>query len=82
MFYEKVMNMVIEQHIQSPNLLIYKWTSPINGLLAAGPLIASGYGYFLAAAIASAGAITLATKQSERRSLQDKFPAAFFLKLK
>jgi hypothetical protein len=30
MFYEKVMNMVIEQHIQSPNLLIYKWTSPIK----------------------------------------------------
>lgn len=52
------------------------------GFLAAGPLIASGNGYFLAAAMASAAAIKLGVTQSERKSFQTKFPAAFFLKLK
>jgi len=51
------------------------------GLLAAGPLIASGYGVFLAAAFASAGAITLGTRQRERKAFQTKFPAAFFLRI-
>jgi len=52
------------------------------GLLSAGPLIASGYGAFLAAAIVIAGATKLGTTQWERKSFQDKFPAAFFMKLK
>lgn len=52
------------------------------GFLAAGPLIASGHGHFLAAAMASAAAIKLGVTQSERKSFQTKFPAAFFLKLK
>jgi hypothetical protein len=51
-------------------------------LLAAGPLIASGYGAFLAAAIAISGVITLGVTQAERKSFPNKFPAAFFMKLK
>jgi len=51
-------------------------------LLAAGPLIASGYGSFLAAAITVSGALTLGSTQLKRKSFQDKFPAAFFMKLK
>ena len=51
-------------------------------LISAGPLIASGYGAFLAAAIAISGAITLGATQLERKSFQNKFPAAFFMKLK
>ncbi len=52
------------------------------GLLAAGPLIASGYGTFLAAAIATSGIVNLGVTQSERKSFKNKYPAAFFLKLK
>lgn len=52
------------------------------GLLATGPLIASGYGSFLAAAAASAGAATLMATRGERKSFQTKYPAAFFLKVK
>ncbi len=52
------------------------------GLLAAGPLIASGYGAFLAAAVASAGAVTLTATRVERKSFQTKYPASFFLRLK
>lgn len=52
------------------------------GLLSAGPLIASGYGTFLAAAVATSGIITLGVTQSERKSFKNKYPAAFFLKLR
>jgi len=52
------------------------------GLIAAGPMIASGYGSFLAAALALGGIFKLGVTQSERKSFQDKFPAAFFMKLK
>jgi len=51
-------------------------------LLAAGPLIASGHGNFLAAAAVSAGVINLGVAHSKRKSFQTKFPAAFFLNLK
>lgn len=51
------------------------------GLLAAGPLIASGYAIFLATAFAAAGSLTLLSTESQRRSFQDKFPAAFFMKI-
>ncbi len=64
------------------NLLKWFGAQVSGGLLAAGPLIASGYGDFLAAAIASAGAITLGTTQAERKSFPNKFPAAFFFRLK
>lgn len=53
-----------------------------TGLLAAGPLIASGYGTLLAAAVATSGITTLGVIQSERKSFKNKYPAAFFLKLK
>ncbi len=53
-----------------------------TGLLSAGPLIASGYGTFLAAAVATSGIITLGVTKSERKSFKNKYPAAFFLKLK
>jgi len=52
------------------------------GLIAAGPMIASGYCSFLAAALAIGGIIKLGVTQLERKSFQDKFPAAFFMKLK
>lgn len=52
------------------------------GLLAAGPLIASGHGEFLAAAAAVAGVFTLGSAQAKKHSFQDKFPAAFFMKLR
>jgi len=51
------------------------------GLIAAGPMIASGYCSFLAAALALGGIIKLGVTHLERKSFQDKFPAAFFMKL-
>lgn len=52
------------------------------GIMTAGPMIASGYCSFLAAALALGGTIKLGVTQLERKSFQDKFPAAFFMKLK
>jgi len=54
----------------------------VTGLLAAGPLIASGYAGFLAAAVAVAGAGDLVHSTLRRRSFPDRFPAAFFMKVK
>jgi len=51
-------------------------------LLSAGPLIASGQAGFLAAAAVVAGAATLTASYLQRRGFQDKYPAAFFMKLK
>ena len=51
-------------------------------LLTVGEQIVSGSGSFLAATIAISGAIKLGVTQLERKSFQDKFPAAFFMKLK
>jgi hypothetical protein len=51
------------------------------GLLAAGPLIASGHASFLAAAAVVTGATTLAGSLSRHRSFPDRFPAAFFMKI-
>ena len=45
-----------------------------TGLLAAGPLIASGYGTFLAAAVAVSGITTFGATQSERKSFKNKYP--------
>ena len=50
-----------------------------SGTLAAGPLIASGYGTFVAAAVATAGAVNLMISRSMRKSFMSRFPAAFFL---
>ena len=52
------------------------------GLLAAGPLISTGYGQFLAAAGITGGAMTLAISQRKRRKFPDRFPAAFFMNIK
>lgn len=51
------------------------------GLLAAGPLIGSGHGLFLAAAALLGGGATLAAAARHRRHFPDQFPAAFFLRL-
>lgn len=51
------------------------------GLLAGGPLIASGHAGFLAAAIAVAGATNLITSTLKRKGFPDKLPAAFFMDL-
>ncbi len=64
------------------NLLKWIGAELGSGIAAAGPMIASGYGQFLAAAIATAGTINLGVTQSERKSFKSKYPAAFFLKLK
>ena len=51
------------------------------GLLAAGPLIGSGNGLFLAAAAILAGGASIAMTTRRRGRFQDQFPAAFFLRL-
>jgi rubrerythrin len=53
----------------------------VGGLLAAGPLIANGHAYFLAAAAAIAGAVPLVSSTIQRRSFPDRFPASFFMKV-
>lgn len=52
-----------------------------TGLLAAGPLIAAGYGNFLAAAGVTVGATTLAASWRQRKQFPDRFPAAFFMRI-
>jgi hypothetical protein len=51
------------------------------GLLAAGPMIASGHGLFLAAAAIVGGIGSLAAAARGRKRFLDEFPAAFFLKV-
>ena len=51
------------------------------GLLAAGPLIGSGHGGFLAAAGVVAGSSALISSTMRHRSFKERFPAAFFLSL-
>jgi len=51
------------------------------GLLAAGPLIASGHGLFVGAAAAAVGAATLAASYKRRKHFPDRFPAAFFMNI-
>ncbi|MCE5270668.1 SEC-C domain-containing protein [bacterium] len=53
----------------------------VTSLLAAGPLVASGHGDFLAAAIAVAGTYDFLTVQTKRRSFPKRFPAAFFMNI-
>ena len=53
----------------------------IPGLLAAGPLIASGYANWVAAAAVAAGTYDLAWSKTRRRGFPDRFPAAFFMNL-
>jgi AraC-like DNA-binding protein len=56
-------------------------TVGFTGLLAAGPLIASGHGAFLASAAMVGGTIPLIVAGMNRRSFPDRFPAAFFMKI-
>jgi hypothetical protein len=51
------------------------------GLLAAGPLIGSGHGLFLAAAALLGGVSSLAATARRRGRFPEQFPAAFFLRL-
>jgi len=53
-----------------------------TGLLASGPLIASGHALFLGAAAVIAGVSNLAHSTAKRRSFSDRFPAAFFMNIK
>ena len=53
----------------------------IGGLLAAGPLLAAGHAMFLAAAVGVAGLGAVAHSTMKRRSFDDRFPAAFFMKV-
>ncbi len=63
------------------DLLKIVGTAAVGGLLAAGPLIAAGHAYFLAAAVGIAGAGPVINSTRERRSFPDRFPAAFFMKI-
>ena len=63
------------------DLLKIVGTAAVSGLLAAGPLIAAGHGYFLAAAAGVAGAGAVANSTRRRLSFPDRFPAAFFMKI-
>lgn len=56
-------------------------TMALGPLLAGGPLIAAGHASFLAAAVGMAGAIPLSISTMQRRSFQDRFPAAFFMRV-
>jgi hypothetical protein len=64
------------------NLLKWFGAELSTGLLAAGPLISSGHGHFLAAALATAGAANLLDSTTKRKSFQGNYPAAFFMNLK
>jgi len=63
---------------------LVKWVSRefAAGIMAAGPLIATGNGYFVAAAVVLAGGANLAMAASQRRNFPDRFPAAFFMNIK
>jgi SEC-C motif-containing protein len=52
-----------------------------TGLLAAGPLIATGHASFLAAAVGVAGIGSVVNSTRKRWSFADRFPAAFFMKV-
>ena len=52
-----------------------------TGLVAAGPLIASGHGIFLAAAAVTGGATTLVSSTRRHKKFPDRFPAAFFMQI-
>jgi len=73
-----------EQEWKQIDSNLLKWFgAELSGeLLAAGPLIASGYANFLAAAMLASSGITLAVTHLEEKSFQDKFPAAFFMRIK
>lgn len=61
---------------------LIKWLGgEAAALLSTGPFIASGQAEFLAAAAVFAGATTLTASYLQRRGFQDKYPAAFFMKL-
>ena len=51
------------------------------GLITSMPMIGAGQGAFLAAAAVVAGGAALASSTWQRRGFEDKFPAAFFLRL-
>ena len=51
------------------------------GLIVSAPMIGSGQGAFLAAASAVAGAAAVGASVWQRHGFEDKFPAAFFLRL-
>ena len=51
------------------------------GAFAAGPLIATGHGSFLAAGTAIAGTFALIDSTMSRRNFPDRYPAAFFMNI-
>lgn len=59
---------------------LLKWFAT-DVILSTGAFITQGYGEFLAAATGIASLIKLAVTHKERDSFQNKFPAAFFMKI-
>lgn len=72
-----------EQEWKKIDTDLLKMVSAAGGgtLLAAGPLIASGHAFFLAAAVAVSGLAPIAVSTRLRQSFPDRFPAAFFMKI-
>lgn len=63
------------------NIVHWLGTETAAGLLATGPLVATGYGAFLGAAIATISATTIAVAVDAKKAYKKKFPAAFFLRV-
>jgi AraC-like DNA-binding protein len=78
---EQVRNAEMEWKEIDRDLLKIVGPAAVGGLLAAGPQIAAGHAAFLAAAAVIAGAVPLVNSTMRRRSFQDRFPAAFFMKV-
>ena len=78
---EQIRNAELEWEEIDADLVKVVGKAAAAGLLAAGPLIAGGHAYFLAAASAVAGAVPVIGSTIQRRSFPDRFPAAFFMKV-
>jgi AraC-like DNA-binding protein len=63
------------------DLLKIAGKAAVGGLLAAGPLIASGHAFFLAGAVLVGGGMPVVNSTLKRRSFPDRFPAAFFMQV-
>jgi hypothetical protein len=63
------------------DLLKMMTPSAVGTALAAGPLIASGYTHFVAAAVIALGSASLLYSRREKKIFDDRFPAALFMKM-
>ncbi len=78
---EQVREAEVEWKKIDEDLLRHACAAATGGLLAAGPLIAAGHAYFLAAALAVAGLAPVVNSTIQRHRFPDRFPAAVFMKI-